>query len=166
MKALYNLYPDAAAAQEAVDRLRAAGVADRDILFRSSEPLPDCEFGRRDTSTWLPWISAGGGAVGLAVGTWLPLATAHSWPIQTGGMPIVAWWPNLIIMFELTMLGAMVATAGGLIVTAGLFARSPSIDEPAVANGLILVGVMNPPALTHLEEVLDRGGVGRVRTVS
>ena len=25
-------------------------------------------------------------------------------------MPIVAWWPNIIIMFELTMLGAILVT--------------------------------------------------------
>jgi hypothetical protein len=165
MKALYNLYPDAGAAQHAVDRLRATGVADRDIVLRSSEPLDGGEFRDRDTGTWLPWISTAGGAVGLCVGTWLPLATAQAWPIQTGGMSIVSWWPNLIIMFELTMLGAILATVAGLIVTAGLAVRTTTIDEPAVADGLILVGVMNPPAqvTTHLEEVLSAGGVGRVR---
>ena len=166
MNALYNLYSDAAAAQNAVDRLRAAGVADRDILFRSSEPLAVCEFGRRDAGTWLPWISTAGGAAGLGVGTWLPVATARAWPIQTGGMAIVSWWPTLIIMFELMMLGAILATAAGLIVTAGLVARRATIDEPAVADGLILVGVRNPPARSHLAEVLAAGGTGRVRTVN
>ena len=33
-------------------------------------------------------------------------------------MPIVAWWPNLIIIFELTMLGAILATVVTLFVTA------------------------------------------------
>jgi hypothetical protein len=164
MKALYNLYPDADSAKQVVDRLHAAGVADRDIFLRSSEPLGGSAFGSR-RGTGLPWISAAGGVVGLGVGTWLPLATAQAWPIQTGGMPIVSWWPTLIIMFELTMLGAILATVAGLVVTAGLVTQGPRIDEPAVANGLILVGVMNPPA-AGLREVLDSGGVGPVKTVS
>ena len=37
---------------------------------------------------------------------------------QTGNMPIVAWWPNLIVMFELTMLGAILATVITLFVSA------------------------------------------------
>src|SRR5262245_15006280 len=165
MKALDHLTPDARAAQSAGDSLRAAGVADRDIVLRSSEPLDGGEFDSRETSTWLPWFSTAGGVVGLAVGTWLPLATAQAWPIPTGGIAIVSWWPTLIIMFELTMLGAILATAAGLIVTAGLIGRSPRIDEPGVANGLILVGVMNPPAATNVRKLLDSGGVGPVRTV-
>ena len=38
MKAIYGLYAHGASAQSAVDRLRAAGVADRDITVLSPEP--------------------------------------------------------------------------------------------------------------------------------
>ena len=165
MKALYSLYPDQGAAQEAVDLLRVAGVSDRDIIIRSGEPLDDYELGRGDASTWLPWISAAGGAVGLGVGIWLPRATAASWPILTGGIPAASWWPNLIIMFELTMLGAILATVAGLIVSAGLITRSTPIHEPALADGWILVGVITSQPSVRVENVLDPAGAGRIRTV-
>ena len=165
MSAVYALYRDGDSAQRAVNALRASGLAADAITVISGEPLEHHEFFETDKATWMWYIASFGGLVGLLFATWLTRMTELAWPLNTGNMPIVAWWPNLIIMFELTMLGAMVATAAGLIVTAGLVARSPSIDEPAVANGLILVGVMNPPALTDLEEALDPGGVGRARTV-
>ena len=166
MKALYSLFRDQDAAQEAVDLLRVAGVADRDIIIRSGEPLDGCELARGDADTWLPWISTAGAAVGLGVGTWLPRATAASWPILTGGIPAASWWPNLIIMFELTMLGAILATVAGLIVSAGLVTRSTPIHEPALADGWILVGVMTSAPNARVENVLDPSGSGRIRTVT
>ena len=166
MKALYSLFRDQDAAQQAVELLRVAGVSDRDIIVRSGEPLDDCEFGRGDAVTWLPWITTAGGAVGLGVGTWLPRATAASWPILTGGMPAASWWPNLIIMFELTMLGAILATVAGLIVSAGLITRSTPIHEPDLADGWILVGVMTSEPSTRVDNVLDPAGTGRIRRVN
>ena len=166
MKALYSLFRDQDAAQEAVDLLRVAGVSDRDIIVRSGKPLDVGEFGRDDAGTLLPWISTAGGAVGLGVGTWLPRATAASWPILTGGIPAGSWWPNLIIMFELTMLGAILATVAGLIVSAGLISRSTPIHEPALADGWILVGVMASAPSARVENVLDPAGSGRIRTVN
>jgi hypothetical protein len=166
MKALYSLFRDQDAALEAVELLRVAGVSDRVIIVRSGEPLDDCEFGRGDAGTWLPWITTAGGAVGLGVGTWLPRATAASWPILTGGIPAASWWPNLIIMFELTMLGAILATVAGLVVTAGLLTRSMPIHEPALGDGWILVGVMTSEPSTRVDNVLDPAGTGRIRTVN
>jgi hypothetical protein len=166
MKALYSLYPNQGAAQEAVDLLRVAGVSDRDIIIRSAAPLDDCELGRGDAATWLPWISTAGGAVGLGVGTWLPRATAASWPLLTGGIPAASWWANLIVMFELMMLGAILATVAGFIVTAGLTSRSMPIHEPALADGWVLVGVMTSQPSARVENVLDPAGAGRIRMVN
>ena len=43
--------------------------------------------------------------------------------MNVGGLPIFAWWPNLIIIFELTMLGAITATVVTLVVSALLPSR-------------------------------------------
>ena len=59
-------------------------------------------------------------------------------------MPIVAWFPNLIVIFELTMLGAILSTVITLIVTAGLGRRMPKLYDPEVTRGKILVGVAAP----------------------
>jgi hypothetical protein len=140
VKAVYGLYPTGQGAQQAVNRLRAAGVADRDITVMSSQPMEDFEFGHMGGKTWMWWIACGGGLLGMATAFGLAWLTETSWPIDVGGLPTFAWWPNLIIIFELTMLGAILATVITLVVSARL-GRPSTIYDPAVSDGLILVGV-------------------------
>ena len=156
MKAVYGLYPDGESAQRAVNGLRAAGVADSGITVISGEPMEDFEFSEMDKDTWIWYIASGGGLAGLAAATWLTTMTETSWPITTGNMPIVSWWPNLIIMFELTMLGAILATVITLVVSGGLLRRRPLLYDPEVTDGKILVGVENPSetALPQLKRAL------------
>jgi hypothetical protein len=71
--------------------------------------------------------------------------TALSWPIQTGGMPIVAWWPNLVVIFELTMLFAILATVGTLLVAGPLLRPRRHFHDAEIYDGLILVGVDGDP---------------------
>ena len=71
-------------------------------------------------------------------------------------MPIVAMWPNLIIMFELTMLGAILSTVVSLFITTKLPTTRSKLYDPEVSNGKILVGVENPrdDTLEKLERAL------------
>jgi hypothetical protein len=165
MSAVYALYSDSVSAQRAVNGLRAAGFADGDITIISDEPVEDQEIGDMNKSTWIWYIASAGGFVGLCTGTWLTRMTELAWPLQTGNMPIVAWWPNLIVMFELTMLGAILATVFTLLVSAGLVRRPPPLYDPAVTDGMILVGVANPPQarLLDLERALRAGGAAELK---
>ena len=165
MKAVYGLYADPQTAQRAVNSLRAAGIADRDITVISSEPFEEYEFSHRDKTTWIGWIALGGAVFGLAFGTWLTRLTESSWPLSTGGMPIIAMWPNLIITFELTMLSAVLATFASMLVTTKLGRRRPALYDPAVADGFILVGVEGSPAPGDLRRALQIEGATRVRTI-
>lgn len=165
MKAVYGLYVDPDSAQRAVDALRAAGVANRDILVMSSEPFEEYEFSHRDKATWLHWIAGAGGASGFTVGYFLTSITEQLWPIKTSGMPIVAGWPNAVVIFELTMLGAILATVITLFITAKLPNRGPRLYDPEVSDGYILVGVDNPADAARLEAALAIDGA-RVKTTS
>ena len=147
MKAIYGLYDDPHVAQQAVDNLRAAGVADADITVISSEPFDHFEFGHRDAKTAMPWIAAGAGAAGLVLTYYLLGASQTAWPLVTSGMPIVPNWTNLIIIFEMTMLSAILATVITLLVTAGIPSRGGKMYDPEVSDGYILVGVENPPTV-------------------
>ena len=144
-RAIYGLYPNGTSAQQAVNRLRAAGLADREITILSAQPMEDFEFGHIDRKNPLWWIACGGGLLGMAAGFFLTWLTETSWPINVGGLPTYAWWPNLIIIFELTMLGAILATVAGLVVTAGL-GRMKGLYDAEVSDGQILVGVETPEA--------------------
>lgn len=144
MSAVYALCANGDSAERAVNALRSAGVTDRDITVISAEPMEHYEFGRMNRRTLIWYVASAGGFAGLAIGTWLTRMTELAWPLPTGNMPIVAWWPNLIIMFELTMLCAILATVGTLVVSGGLGRRMPRLYDPAVSEGKILVGVENP----------------------
>ena len=165
MSAVYALYPDGDRAQRAVNALRSAGVADSEITVISAEPMEPYEFGEMDRATWMWYIASVGGLIGFLVGAWLTRFTELAWPLATGNMPIVAWWPNLIVIFELTMLGAILATVLTLFVTAKLPGRLPKLYDSEVTNGKILVGVENPSAATlpALERALMAGGAAELK---
>ena len=143
MNAVYGLYADPDIAQQAVNNLREAGLADADITVISSEPFEHHEFGHRDAKTPMPWIATGAALLGMVATYYLLGASQMSWPLKTSGMPIVPLWTNLIIIFEMTMLSAILATVVTLVVTAFLGDRGKLYD-PLVSEGYILVGVENP----------------------
>ena len=158
MSSVYGLYPDPDSAQRAYARLRAAGIADREITVISAEPFEDYGFSHRDKATWLYWIGGCGGAVGLAFGTWLTSMTEKAWPLSTGGMPIVSNWTNLVVLFELTMLTAIVSTVVALLITTKLPRRQPTLYDLAISDGQILVGVEGAASLDDVERILQTDG--------
>jgi hypothetical protein len=165
MKATYGLYPTPDLAQRAVDRLRRAGIAERDITIISSEPFEEYAFSHYHKETWMYWIAGAGGAAGLALGAWLTSFTEHAWPLPTGGMPIVAWWPNLVVIFELTMLSAIIATVVTLLITTKLPRRPPRMYDAAVSDGLILVGVEGAQADEPIRQAMTIDGLARLNTI-
>ena len=110
------------------------------------------------------YIAAAGGFAGLAFATWLTRMTEVAWPLPTGNMPIVAWWPNLIVIFELTMLGGILAAVATLLVTAKLPGKRPAIYDAAVMDGKILVGVDSPRDAAAVERALRVGTCGACNT--
>ena len=168
MKAVYALYSDPALVQHAVDSLKAAGVAEADITIVSSEPMEEYAFGQRDRETWMPQIAVLGALIGLTIAYLLTSLTQRAWPLDTGGMPIVSLYANMVPLFELTMLGAVLATVATLFVTAKLGRKGHEIYDPEVSNGKILVGIVNPPEanLTQVEQALTAGGQGELKRIT
>ena len=167
MNAIYGLYTEGTAAQRAVDHLRAAGVADTDITILSPEPREDLAFSHMHAPTYMWWFACLGGLIGCATAIALVYITETSWPLVVGGLPIVAWWPNLIIMFELTMLGAIAATVITLVVSGGLARTRQGIYDPEVSSGSILVGVERPAlaAIAAYEQALSTTPDARIKKI-
>jgi hypothetical protein len=170
MKAVYGLYADGDAAQQAVNRLKASGVVDSQITVISGQPMEEHEFGNVDKATWMWWLTCLGGLIGMSVGFGLAWITAMSWPMNVGGLPTFAWWPNIIIIFELTMLGAMLATVATLVVSALLPGKGSLYDPAVTVEGRVLyssgsLGARTPylattardHILTKLAEVCEQG---------
>jgi hypothetical protein len=166
MRAVYGLYRSPESAQNAVEGLRKAGLSDRQITIISSEPLEHYEFAHRESKTWMNWIAVAGAAIGCVGAYLLTSITQKLWPINTGGMPIVTNWSNLIIIFELTMLGAIFATVITLLVTAGIPSfKKDKLYDPEVSDGKILVGVANPSDAAAIERALKAAGRGTLKTL-
>ena len=162
MSAVYALYDDGDKAQLAVDALRAGGLNEDEITVISAEPMEDYEFGGMNRHSRLWYIASAGGAIGFLFATWLTRMTELAWPLPTGNMPIVAWWPNLIVIFELTMLGAILSTVATLVVAGGLARKVPALYDPAVSRGKILVGVESPRDPAAVERAMVTTGAAVV----
>jgi hypothetical protein len=165
MSAVYGLFADGVAAQRAVNGLRAAGVTADAITVIAGEPIEGQAFFEENKATVMWYIASFGGLCGMLGSAWLTRMTEVACPLQTGNMPIVAWWPNLIVIFEMTMLGAILSAVITLIVTAGLMRKGPPLYDGEVTNGKILVGVENPAstAVPALEQALLAGGAVEVK---
>jgi Protein of unknown function (DUF3341) len=172
MKALYALYSDPDAAQRAVNALKLAGgslgIGERQIVVVTAEPFDGYDFSDDHSQTHIFLLASIGGIVGAIFGYWLTRFTQVSYPLNTGGMPIASLWTNGIIIYELTMLGAIVWTLLTLLITARLPHFGKSLSDPAIWHGKILVGVTDPPeqARTELEKQFREAGASEVKSTA
>jgi Protein of unknown function (DUF3341) len=155
MKTLYALYADPASAQLALDSLRAASSKlkfdAQQIVIVSGEPYEGYEFNDSHATTFPYRLAVLGGIVGGTLGYLLTTLTQHSYPIVTGAMPLAPVWTNGIIVYEMTMLGAILTTLVTLLIGAGLPNFKGVITDPEIGSGKILVGVVDPPEGSRLE---------------
>lgn len=167
MKAVYGLYVDGQSAQQAFNRLKTAGVTPAEITVITAQPMEEFEFGNLDKATYMWWFACLGGLIGMSFGFGLAYLTEYAWEINVGGLPIFAWWPNLIIIFELTMLGAIIATTLTLVITALLPTKGRTLYDPEVTDGKILIGVENPRegSIEELERSLSAPPGARVKHI-
>jgi hypothetical protein len=158
MRVIYGLYADPEAAQRAVDALHAAcselKFDERQIVIVSGEPHEGYDFADSHlTSLPYRWAVLGA-AIGALGGYLLTTLTQKTYPIHTGGMPITPPWTNGIIIYELTMLGAILITFIVLLRGARLPNFKGVIQDPEIWLGKILVGVADP--LESSQPILEK----------
>ena len=172
MNAIYGLFPDSQSARRAVAALRADSsrlrIVPEAIVIISSAPLEEEGLGWEEQRSLMPWLAPLGAIVGGALGYLLSAFTQRTYPLPTGGMPIVAMWPTGIIMYELTMLGAILTTIIAFLVSAQLPHYGKDVYDPEVTNGKILVGVADPDrnCQADIEKQLHQNGAVQVKEFS
>lgn len=127
-----------------IRQLRDAGIDSSALDLFSAEPV-ELARGVLDRPSRMSLV-----AVSAAVGTGL-LATAfirytqHDYKLVTGGMPLFSFWATGVITYELTMLGAIVATFGWFLRESGLIRRrEKDAPVPHVDPGVICLRVRCP----------------------
>lgn len=172
MKAIYTLCTNPDAAQRIVDELRLAsidlGFKSDQIVVASGEPYEGYEFSDRYAKSNMFPLAALGALVGGICGYLLTTLTQKAYPLPTGGMPITPAWTNGIIIYELTMLGAILTSLLFLLLGAHLPSFGPHLTDPEIWAGKILVGVTDPPASSDvmLEKTFRQAGATVIKKFS
>ncbi|MBM4435747.1 MAG: DUF3341 domain-containing protein [Actinobacteria bacterium] len=131
--------PDQAA--DAIARLRATGFDENDFEVLSSTPYPEGAFGEKHVKHRLFAFPFAGAACGLAVGVAWVIGAQVSLPIITGGKPVIAMPAIIQILYEGTMLGAVLFTILGVLFESRL-PDGIGLYDNRIADGYIGVSVM------------------------
>ncbi len=107
-----------------LEQLLADGIAGEHLEVRTPYHLSEVEALLGQQPSKLPFFALGGALAGFGGGFLLAALTSLDWPIITGGKPIVAVPPFLLIGYLMTILIGSLASFGGFL----LLARLPRID--------------------------------------
>jgi hypothetical protein len=161
-----GIFSDVKNAAKAVESLVKAGFAEAEITSLTSVSYPDGVLVRTDQRTWFRWLAVVGGSVGAVAGFLLAAGTAWLYPVQTGDKPIIAFYPTGIIIYELTMLFAIVGVIVGMFLEMRLPPWGKRPYDPAIAEGYIGISVSVSPGdrRSRAESLLKEAGA--LRTTS
>jgi len=140
---VHAIFDEPEDARRAMRELLAAGVKESDLTMMSSEPHLEANVTAQASRTRIPSFTIGGGVLGAAAGFCLVYFTSHSYPVVTGGMPIVPPLTTGIIMYEMAAMGAIFFALGRMLWEA----RLPRLGAPRedyaaeLADGGVLVSV-------------------------
>lgn len=158
--ALLGLFQEPDQVIVALDALRAAGFAGREIEVLSGTPYPAGTFGEDQRPHHLFTFAFAGALAGLIVGLLVTIGTQISYPMVTGGKPILSLPPMLNVVYEATLLGAIVFTVLGTLFESRLpdFGETPY--DARITQGYIgvLVRCPRPEAVSTAERVLRSAG--------
>src|SRR3990167_5958415 len=102
-----GLFRDPEQVAQAMDTLRSAGFASRDLKTLTDTPYPDGAFGEEPEKHRLYVFPFIGAACGFSMGLLITIATQLAYPMITGGKPLLSIPPMINVMYEGTMLGAI-----------------------------------------------------------
>ena len=123
---LLGVYDEVDQAANAVERVRRLGVPENRITVLSATPIPSHILGRPKPQSWLNVATAIGAILGVLTALAIVGGTQLLYPIRQGGQPLWPIPPQLIILFEVTMLGTMWATFIGFF----LVNKFPRYGDP------------------------------------
>jgi hypothetical protein len=111
---LLALFEDIDPAAEAIDKLHEMGVTDDKLNVISGVPITHKMLGRPHPWTNVSRLAMGGAIAGFFFGIFLNFGTPYLYNVPVGGQYITPIPPGLIIIFEMTMLFALLATFLGV----------------------------------------------------
>lgn len=161
-----GLFHDPESALEAAGELKRAGMGQPELL--SPIPIHGAEEVLGPKKSVIRRFTLFGGIFGFTGGFLLAAGTAVLYAHPTGGRPIIAIPPYLIISYEMTILCGILATVLGFLISA----RFPAIrqriyvPEAAVDEFAVTIACGNDGEFQQAETILSAAGAREVRRIA
>lgn len=164
---LLGLFHETTPTADAIDQLEALGIPSEEITVMSGVPYRSEILGRHPRYERLGIIALVGALSGLLIALFLTIGTQILYPIHVGGQPLFAIPPTLIIVFEFTMLGTMIATFGGLLAESRfpLFGRE-AYDFKITEGHIGLVVRVPSKLLKQAKKILEENGAHHLQQMA
>lgn len=134
---LLALFEDIDPAADAIEKLHEMGVSDDRINVISGVPILARMLGRPLQGTNVSRLALAGAIVGFALGLFLNFGTPNLYSVRVGGQPLYALPPGFILIFEMTMLLALLATFLGVFLDSSFPNYRPLEYVPEISDGKI-----------------------------
>ena len=160
-----GLFSGPKAALAAAGRLKGEGFAELDLI--SPIPVHGVEEVLGKKRSVIKRFTFFGAILGGLGGFTLAAGTAVLFLHPTGGRPIIAIPPYLIITYEMTILLGILATVLGFLISARLpvFRERVYVPETAVDKFAVPVACTRDEELERASEILREAGADEVRTI-
>ena len=159
LRSVIGLFTDENIAANALDALRGEGYASNEYEVLTGTPYPEGTFGEAEPVHKLFRWPLIGAACGFIIALILTAGTQLAYPVVTGGKPILGIPPMAIIIYEGTMLGAIIFTVIGVIFESRLPRLFMGAYDTRITEGYIGVTVTTEESrITNAEDVLKRVG--------
>ena len=145
-KSVLGLYNDANQAADAMDALKEAGFELGTFDVLTGTPYPEGAFGEHVPQHRLFRFPAFGAIIGFTLALFLTTATQIAYPLVTGGKPILSLFAMLVILYEMTMLSAVISTVVGIVIESRLPNINPGVYDTRITEGLIGVVITTDDA--------------------
>ena len=162
---ILGLFQQPEPAADAMDGLKEAGFELGTFDVLTGTPYPEGAFGEHVPQHRLFRFPAFGAIIGFTLSIFLTAATQLAYPLVTGGKPILSIFAMLIIMYEMTMLAAVIATVIGIIFESRLPNLKPGVYDTRITEGWIGVVITfdDDAKVAEAESVLNKAGALEIK---
>lgn len=166
-RSILGLFQEPEGAADAMDGLKGAGFELGSFDVLTGTPYPEGAFGEHVPQHRLFRFPAFGAIIGFTLALLLTAATQLAYPVISGGKPILSVFAMLVIMYELTMLSAVVMTVVGIIFESRLPNLNPGAYDGRITEGWIGVVIScDDDKAQDAEQVLKTAGALEIKHAS
>ena len=164
LRSVIGLFTNEDVVADAMDALSGEGYGTNEYEVLTGTPYPDGTFGEAEPVHKLYRWPLIGAACGFIIGLILTAGTQIAYPLVTGGKPILGIPPMAIIMYEGTMLGAILFTVVGIIFESRLPRIFMGAYDTRITEGYIGVTVTtSEDKISKAEDVLRQAGAEEIK---